>query len=175
MKWELLKLEIRNFTDPYTIAKKCERTALENYLNKLYAVFHNIALSNDCDPALMEEFYYVKSELEQIEKHKASGVILRSKCKWAEEGEKSNSYLLRLERHNFCNKLISQIEIEGNKICDPHEILKAQKNYFDELYSDDKHDHSVFETKANNFIKNPNTPKFSDEEQDFCELEITKK
>ena len=36
----------------------------------------------------MDEYNTVKFELESIEKEKSRGIILRSKVKWTEEGEK---------------------------------------------------------------------------------------
>ncbi len=78
--------------------------------------------------------------------------MLRSKCKWTEEGE------------NYCNKKISQLEINNKIISNPGEILKAQGNFFKELYMEKKDTNSdIFNEKTNQFTESDNIPKISDE------------
>ena len=48
-------------------------------------------------------------------------MILRSKVLWT-EGEKNTSYFLRLEKNNYCNKLITKLNVGENVITDPKEI-----------------------------------------------------
>ncbi len=86
MVWELVKLDIRTFTLPYTIKKKNEQKILETNLNKRYLELHNIVQSNTASDLEKEEYDTVKNEIEIIECHKARGAIIRSKCKWTEEG-----------------------------------------------------------------------------------------
>ena len=173
LKWELIKLDIRNFTVPYSIAKKQKNSALESELNKRYNKLHAITHTSLCDPLIMEEFNNVKNELEQIEKHKANGIILRSKCKWVEQGEKNTSYFLRLEKHNFCNKLITQLDVDGKIISDPMEILRAEKLFYENLYTDPKVDNSTFSENAEIFTRNDAIPKVTDDQKELCELELT--
>ena len=40
----------------------------------------------------MDDYENTKAELEQIHYHITNGIILRSKVKWYEEGEKNNKY-----------------------------------------------------------------------------------
>ncbi len=89
---------------------------------------HDLIQLNQHDEDIHVEYNTIKQELEQIERHKAKGVILRSKCKWAEDGEKSTAYFLTLDKHNFSNKLITQIEFDGTLIKEQKEILNAEKN-----------------------------------------------
>ena len=125
--WELIKLEIRSFTVPYSIRKKNDMNKLEKDLNNTFSKLHEQVHKENVPDAILEEYNIVKNELEWIEKHKARGCILRSKCQWIEEGEKTSSYFLRQEKQNYCNKFISQLEIDGNIITDPTEILEAEK------------------------------------------------
>ena len=105
--WELIKLNIRSFTIPYSIQKAKENNKLEANLNKRYLQLHNVVMSDTANEKDTEEFHTVKQELESLQRHKARGAILRSKCRWVEEGEKNSSYFLRLEKRNYCNKVIS--------------------------------------------------------------------
>ncbi len=65
--------------------------------------------------------------------------MLRSQSKWTEEGEKNTSYFLQLQKHNYCNKKISQLEINNKIISNPGEILKVQGNFFKELYMEKRY------------------------------------
>ena len=52
-----------------------------------------------------------KIELENIKKEKLQGIIIRSRVKWAEEGEKPNQVLLQLE----IEKLYLQNHLKSQK------------------------------------------------------------
>ncbi len=85
ISWELTKLQIRNVTLPYCIKKKKEVTELENNLNNRFIELHNLIQLNQHED-IHVEYNTIKQELEQIERNEEKGVILRSKCKWAEDG-----------------------------------------------------------------------------------------
>ena len=174
LTWEFLKLDIRNFTVPYSINKKRERNSLERTLNKQFISLHNKVLSDSASEQELEDFNLVKKELESVERHKARGAILRSKCRWSEEGEKNSSYFLRLEKQNFCNKLISQLKVDDRLVNKPDEILKAEKHYYEELYSN-RHcaSQDTFEQHATLFTSANNIPKIPKEIKDICDLDVT--
>ena len=97
-KWDLIKLDIRNYTIPYCCRKKKATLQYENELNQKYHKLFNTVHGNDIIPeAIINEYNTVKHELERIEKEKSRGIILRSKVKWTEEGEKNTAYFL----HDF--------------------------------------------------------------------------
>ncbi len=174
VKWELIKLEIRSYTLPYTINKKKKLCKLEKDLNNRYIELHSKVLANNNTDDEFEEFTSVKNELESIEKHKARGVMLRSKCKWVEEGEKNTSYFLRLEQHNFSNKLISQILVDNNLITDPTEILKAERQFYENLYKNPhENNDDLFERNAEIFTTDSNIPKISEDDKIKCEEYVT--
>ncbi len=77
-----------------------------NDLNKWYYDLHTKVLSDNANVEEAEEFKNIEHELELIERHKARGAMLRSKCKCTEEGENNTSYFLKLEKHTYCNKHI---------------------------------------------------------------------
>ena len=75
----------------------------------------------------LEDFHQTKSELENFERERARGIILRSKSQWVEEGEKNTAYFLWLDKQNYCNKLITQIQKEDKIITNPVDILEEGK------------------------------------------------
>ena len=90
--------------------------------------------------------------------------MLRSKCQWAEEGEKSTKYFLRLEKRNYCNKVISQLMDEEKLEENPQTILELEKNYYKELYTEhiDTED-PLFQDKINYFTNLDEEDKISED------------
>jgi hypothetical protein len=63
-----------------------------------------------------------------------TGIKLRSKIRWAEEGEKPTKYFCNLEKRNYLSKLIYELETGKGTIQDQTEIMNEQKNFFSDLY-----------------------------------------
>ena len=96
MIWELVKLEIRNFTVPYCVGKSREKKTRKKELNDKYEMLYAVINSDKLiDQSLIAEFYRTKHDLETLEWEEAKGIILRSKCQWVEDGEKSRSYFFK--------------------------------------------------------------------------------
>ena len=132
--WELIKFDIRNYTIPYSIQKKKDQNLITQTLEKRFNELHNLVLTDRANEVENDEFNSTKQELELIERHKARGIILRSKCRWVEDGEKNSSYFLRLEKNNYCNKHITQLQVNENIVNCPKEILYAEKEFHENLY-----------------------------------------
>ncbi len=130
--WELVKIKIRSTSIPYCINKK---TNMNSFKNKLLKEINLLETELDNNPTSfnLDKFNASKNELEQIEKHKTQGHILRSKISWTEDGEKTSKYVLNLEKTNYCNKLISSLEVDNKLIKDPNNIAKAEKDFFQQL------------------------------------------
>ena len=73
-----------------------------------------------------EELYQKsKNELEELHNLITEGYILRSKCQWYEEGEKSNKFFLNLEKKKGVKSTIrSLIDDDGIQHRKNKEILK---------------------------------------------------
>ena len=99
LKWEIIKSEVRSFTVPYSVRKKKEKNqykeSLEKRLEQLFPLINN----NDI---VKEEYFSAKNELEQLEKSEITGIIIRSKAKYIEDGEKNTNFFLGLEKKKFC-------------------------------------------------------------------------
>lgn len=70
-------------------------------------------------------------DLEEIRKYELKGLLLRSHCKWIEDGEKPTKYFCALEKRNYVNKNISKLDIEGKHIHvnKQEEILQEVKSF----------------------------------------------
>ncbi len=171
--WELVKMDIRNFTVPFCINKKKKDQVHENLLYKRHAELFELIQTNINDKDIETEYKNINTEIEQIERHKARGIILRSKCRWTEEGEHNTSYFLRLEKNNFCNKLISQLDLNGVIVKDPNEILEAEKNFYNDLYRKPNTNEELLDINTKIFTNNKTIPQLSEIDKEFCDAEIS--
>jgi hypothetical protein len=167
LTWELCKLEIRSFSVPYCIKKKKERLAfknnLEEELKKLEAELDINATENN-----QNNYDSSKKELEEIEKENTNSIIFRSKAKWTELGEKNSKYFLNLEKNNYTNKLITNLEVKGKLISDSKNITKELTSFYNNLYTEqlDENDTS-YKTATDIFFKNVETPKLTETQKKY--------
>ena len=67
------------------------------------------------------------------------GHLIRSRSEIMADWEKPSKYFLNLEKRNYVNKTILELKTEnGNKINDSYEILKLQKEFYQDLFSTKK-------------------------------------
>ncbi|KAK6171854.1 hypothetical protein SNE40_018278 [Patella caerulea] len=99
--------------------------------------------------SLYEQLQNLNSKLEEHRKKKTEGIIVRSRAKWTEEGERSTSYFLNLEKRNYTNKSIQEIDTELlGKVSDQSEILTQVKLFYEQLYKSNQ-DVDLENTKIN--------------------------
>ncbi len=60
-----------------------------------------------------------------MEQAEINGHIFQSTVKWCDDGEKNSMYFLSLEKQNYVNKLITQLQINNKIIKEPLEISDA--------------------------------------------------
>ena len=100
-------------------------------------------------------------------------IILRSKIKWIEEGEKNTKFFLSLEKRNYSNKLISTLDIDGKTIHTTKEISEAQTKFYENLYSEKINENDPdYKNTINKFLTNNNMPKLTTEQKKECDRPI---
>jgi hypothetical protein len=121
--------------------------------------------------ARIDELRDKKKQLEEIRANKVEGIILRSKARWIDQGEKPTKYFLNLEKRNYVSKLIPKIITEdGIEIRDGKEILEEQKRFYQKLYTEkDNKSHQ----EVREFLHTVQGPKLSNTEADALEGKIT--
>ena len=135
LKWDLLKMEIRGFTIKYSKIKakkrKTEEIILQHKANKLLQK----SAKNPSDKQLLNELYATKSRLETIMRQKTKGVIIRSKARWREQGERNTRYFFNLEKRNQSRKAVTKLKVGNDKYTfDQFEILEEEKRFYETLY-----------------------------------------
>ena len=167
---EMLLMEIRGKTISYSAYKQKKRKEDEEKLIQEIASLEN---STQLNFDLIET---KKEELENIRKEKIKGIIIRSRVRWAEEGEKPTKYFCNLESRNFTNKTIYKIENDnGDTITKQKEILHEVKHFYENLYKC----HDLNETQDDeitSILENiQHHPKLSLESKNSLEGELTDK
>ena len=170
LRWEYMKYEIRKFCMRFSkqIAKqrKSEYKEIEDKIEEIekedgWEKDENLTVKHDD----------LLKKLEEKSNYITEGIILRSKARWYEVGEKSNKYFLSLEKRNKAKTHIRKLVGKDNKeITDPSKILENVREYFSSIFQS-KSDKTESECKS--FLSNLDTPSLSNEERKACEKEIT--
>ena len=107
---EYTKCQLRTDTIIYSSQKAKENKEIEIKLRKKVEQFEQ-KLSKNNDIGNLEYMEYVRSKLdwEGLKQRKNNGIILRSKAKWIEDGEKNTKYFLNLEKINYNNTSIKTL------------------------------------------------------------------
>jgi len=106
--------------------------------------------------------------LELFYEEKVKGIIIRTRARWHEHGEKSAKYFLHLEKRNHIKKHVRKLKISGSITTDPFDILSEQQRFYQELHTSiNKNVHAT--AKIENFLRDLNIPKLSEEQKLSCE------
>jgi len=136
---EMLLMKIRGKTMAFSSKLKRGREKCENdikgNLEKLESELAN-AVDNIFKNDIIKKLAIENNKLEQIRKNKVQGIIVRSKAKWVEHGEKPTKYFLALENRNFINKTICKIEqVNGKTLTDQKEIMQETTHFYKNLFT----------------------------------------
>ena len=171
--WEHTKCQISTETVRYSIKRaKLQKETIKKLASKIELMEKHLEPLTETQNLQYNEYLQTKGEWEKLIKNKQNGIILRSKAKWAEEGEKNTKYFLNLEKRNYNRKCIKKlIGADGNEITNPKEIIEEQRKFDEDLYS------SKLKNKDQNlseeyFLDNK-IPKLDEELKNLCELELT--
>ena len=120
-----------------------------------------------------------KRELENLIETKTSGVILRSKARWVEQGEKNTKYFLTWNAETIIKKVITKLKIDdGTELSDPAEILREEIAFYKRLYTFEISAYFVKVTKnADIFFlsKSQELVSLNEFESKYCEGMISEK
>ena len=167
--WEYLKYKVRNFTISYSKGKARSRhenaKQLEEKVNELEK-----KLTSNSSSELLEELQEAKGQLNDHYDYLTRGAILRSKCKWYEEGEKNSNYFLNLEKRNKSKSSIRSLIVNGKEISDQSEILQEIKSYFVHKYSNII---NKTEEECRSFLGKVNLPNLSESQALTMDAPIT--
>ena len=82
--------------------------------------------------------------------------MIRSNAQWVENGEKCTKYFMQLENRNYKAKYIKSLNWKDTIIKDPKEILNAEKEFYQNLYSEQVQ-YETCKGECSLLSSNPNT------------------
>ena len=134
-------------------------------------------ISNDTsnvDNAPISKLEQLEEKFNKIYDFETKSLIIRSRVRWLEEGERSSKYFCNLEDRSWQKKNIYSIrDDEGNIILDQASILQNIHNLHSRLYSNrNSSQNEVLDNEA--FLNLIDTPKLSDDENDILEQPLSK-
>ena len=78
-----------------------------------------------------------REQLEELRKIKMEGIVVRSRARWYEQGEKSTAYFLGLEKRNYLNKLIASLHDSNHeRKTKQTDIMEILVRHFAHLFSE---------------------------------------
>jgi hypothetical protein len=133
--WDLLKIKVKEESIVYGVKKarklKANKTALEDKIHKI----DNELVNNYTKNKFLER-QQIKHTLDSLLHERAKGAQIRSRAQWVEEGERSTSYFLRLEKYRQTNNIINRLETsDGLKLTTDREILEEATHFYSSLYT----------------------------------------
>ena len=162
---DVLLMKIRSKTISYSAFKQKEnKKKEETLLKEIEQIEKNETLLTEDQETLKSK----RNELSEIREHKLRGVLLRSRARWVEDGEKVSSYFCSLEKRNFLNKSINKLTVNNDvTITDKKDIIAEVKNFYKYLYSR----REVEDVEIADLVQN--LPKLNDQQSNNLEGELT--
>lgn len=136
---ETLLLMIRGNSIKFSSIKKKKKQEEENKLEHEIKILEEEINTNlrNINEDTLREFDQKKTRLTEIRDEKIEGVLLRSRSRYQDLGEKPTSYFLHLENRNFTSKVINKLVDEnGFENTETKNILDCQRNFYINLYDD---------------------------------------
>lgn len=165
--WDFLKYRVREFTIEYCKTRKTEKEKVMNdALNTVAELEMNLCEEN------VERYEEAMEVLREIQSEKEKGLIIRSRAKWYEEGEKSSKYFLNLEKRNKKKTQINSLKIK-NRITHNQQIIRDEfRSFYQSLYTNRDTKDQI--KKIRRFLDKACTPTISEKEQKSLERDLTK-
>jgi len=162
--FESLLLAIRGKSISYSSHKKKLDIDREN---KLLIEIENIEKQTNINYDLLDS---KRNTLLELRRKKMEGVLIRSRAKWIQEGEKPTNYYCNLENRNFVSKCMNTLTTQaGQHLHTQEEILSETKRHYQNLYKSN----ATEEVSLNELLSNMSVPKLSDQEQESIEGNLT--
>ena len=159
--WELCKVRIREYSICYcsnlSRIHKTQVTVLEDRLR------NGIYKDNG-------ERKTIKEQLDRLYMNNAKGAQIRSRARYVEEGEKSTSFFLGLEKKRQKDNTLRSIKYDNEIHTSTEGLLNAVANFYEELYSSCKPKSNDISSYLQNIT---DIKTLSDDERDSIEGKIT--
>ena len=173
--WDSLKCTIAGVCIEYSVRKKKERKGVKA---KLITDIEKVKMQINNDPSndlLVTQLENLEADLNKILDFETKGLIIRSRTRWMEDGEKSTKYFCNLEKRTAEKKGIYRIhDDKGDIVTNQKSIVKEIHKFYHKLYSDESRGQNCYVTNEE-FLANIDIPKLSVESKDILDQPFSKK
>ena len=170
--WELTKIRVKEITIKYC---KSRQFRLSNEIRQLENTIHHldkkIQSNFEHEALITERNYYAKDKLDILYDDKAIGAQIRSKVKYIEEGERSTSYFIGIEKQRQSNNRIKALTKDNITYTDDNGILQIAKDFYFDLFTSK----NPSQEEINEYLGDIEIHKLSDEKQKICDGVISLK
>ena len=101
--WDWVKYNVKKYSRWYSMEKCKQQNLEEQQLNRQFqeatATYQNCPSQEN-----LSALNVLKEKLEHVYEKKVEGIIIRSRARWHEHGEKNSKYFLNLEKRNHVRK-----------------------------------------------------------------------
>ena len=103
--WDWVKYKVKKYSRWYSMNKCKQQNLEEQQLNRQFQ--EAIATYQNCpSQENLSALNVLKEKLEHLFEKKVKGIIIRSRARWHEHGERNSKYFLNLEKRNHVRKHI---------------------------------------------------------------------
>ena len=164
--WEILKIEIKEFTLKHS---KQKAKARNSYLSSLEKEISILQTETNVDKNMtqytQERLIFLEKEIENIYSYKAKGAMIRSRIQIIEEGEKCTNFFLGLEKSRQARKSIQSLRVNGQLLTERDDILRAEADFYSNLYSKG----NINTENIDEYLENIDTPVLKENCSCLCE------
>ena len=135
--WDFVKIKIKEMSIRYCIDRSKAKNIKHDKMEKRLANLEDmIRLSGDTTKSLKTERQNIIKELDTFHSDRARACQIRSRAKWIEEGEKSTSYFLQLEKQRQTFNTITNLRNANGQIVENNRnIISECAHYYRKLYN----------------------------------------
>ena len=172
--WDSLKCTIAGVCIEYSVRKKRERNGNKV---KLMNEIEKVRIQMNDDPSnesLISQLDNLNADLNKILDFETKGLMIRSRTRWMEEGERSSKYFCNLEKRSCEKKCIYKIKNDNDEdVFTQTDIVKEIHHYFQALYSE-KDLNNNFDMNEK-FLSDIDIPKLNDDFHQMLDQPFSKK
>ena len=162
---DVLLMEVRNTAIGYSVRKKKDDAGLEIQLEREITDLDKKENKTEED---LELKILKENNFKEVREAKINGIILRTKVRWAAQGEKVTKYFCNLEKRHFISKqMFKLINKNGEEIRDTKEMINETKEFYEQLYKKRK----VSDVNIEEIVTT--LPKLEEEQANTLEGKIT--
>ena len=132
--WDVGKQRIKRISIKFAKGKSSKASSLRRCLNHRLNIVKSFIDRGQHN--YLSEYHNILSSLARLDQDSSTAAYVRSRLQWVEEGERSTSFFLRLEKQNKAKCIIDVIEDKDQHLfSDIDGMMNVWRTFYSELFS----------------------------------------